>query len=673
MKNRTIALVGNPNSGKTTLFNALTGSNQHVGNWPGVTVEKKEGFFKHAGEQIQVVDLPGTYSLGAFSEDEVVARSFVLTDIPDVIIDVIDASNAERNLYLTTQLLEMGKKVVIALNMVDEASKRKIEFDTEVLSKRLGVPVVPTVAAKNRGVKDLIEAAIKVMDNEDRSLENPVVYNETTAHHIEHLEEILEDEKLPYPAHWTSLKLVEGDEEILKTIKEEGLSEEAAREIEEFYKYHDSESFELEIIDARYAFVNQATAGAVRRPEVEVVTFTDKLDRIFTNQYLGIPVFALIMLLVFQLTFVVGEELLGGLAVSLVEGAGGLIETFLAFVGAPDWLMSFVTDGVINGVGAVIEFVPLITVLYLLLGFLEDSGYMARAAYVWDNLMRKLGLQGKAFISLIIGFGCNVPGVMSARTLDNKKDRMITMLINPFMSCGAKLPIYSIFIAAFFSRHGGLILFSLYTLGIVLGLLVAKVLSMTLFKGESSYFIMEMPPYRIPTLRNVLRNMWDNVYGFIKRAGTIIFVVITLIWVLAVLPLSAEPYSQLSILGRIGTFIAPIFKPAGFGTWQESVALFTGIPAKEAVIGTLGMLYAGQYAEEGAILVNAIRMHFTPLTAMSYMVMTLLYTPCAATLGTLAKETNSWKWPLFMALYTFAIGWLVAVLIYQTGLLLGFG
>ena len=442
---------------------------------------------------------------------------------------------------------------------------------------------------------------------------------------------------------------------------------------EEFYKYHDSESFELEIIDARYNFVNRATHGAVRRPAVEVITFTDKLDRLFTNQYLGIPVFALIMLLVFQLTFKVGEELLGSLAVSLVEGSGVLLTSFLTSLQAPAWLLSFISDGVINGVGAVLEFVPLITVLYLLLGFLEDSGYMARAAYVWDNLMRKLGLQGKAFISLIIGFGCNVPGVMSARTLDNKKDRMITMLINPFMSCGAKLPIYSIFIAAFFSRHGGLILFSLYTLGIVLGLLAAKIFSLTLFKGESSYFIMELPPYRIPTLRNVLRNMWDNVYGFIKRAGTLILIVITLIWVLSVLPVTSEPYSQLSILGRIGTFIAPIFKPAGFGTWQEAVALFTGIPAKEAVIGTLGMLYAGQYAEEGALLVNAIRMHFTPLTALSYMVMTLLYTPCVATLGTIAKETNSWKWLAFMALYTFAIGWLMAVLVYQVGLLLGFG
>ena len=336
-------------------------------------------------------------------------------------------------------------------------------------------------------------------------------------------------------------------------------------------------------------------------------------------------------------------------------------------------MVSFVVDGIINGVGAVIEFVPLIAVLYLLLGFLEDSGYMARAAYVWDDLMRRFGLQGKAFIPMIIGFGCNVPGIMATRTLDNKKDRMIAMLIIPFMSCGAKLPIYSMFIAAFFSKHGGLILFTLYALGVLVALITAKLLNRTLFPGESSYFIMELPPFRIPTVRNVLRNMWDNVWGFIQRAGTIIFLVITFLWVLAVFPVSAEPYSQFSYLGRIGTFLVPLFQPAGFGTWQEAVALFAGIPAKEAVVGTLGMLYAGQYMEEGVILVNAIKMHFTSLTALSYMVMVLLYTPCAATLAIIAKETKSIKWPIIVAVVTFALAWVASVSVFQIGTLLGFG
>ncbi len=672
MASGTIALVGNPNSGKTTFFNALTGSNQHVGNWPGVTVEKKEGSFKFEGEKYHVVDLPGTYSLGAFSEDEVVARNFILTGNPDVIIDVVDASNIERNLYLTTQLLEMGKKVVIALNMVDEAEKRNIDFDIDGLSKKLGIPVIPTIATKGKGIKDIVKAAIDLM-NRNMAAENPVQYGETIEHHIRNIERLLAGKELPYPTRWTALKIIEGDQEILNNIKQSPhLDQNLTDYIEKFHQDHKNDDLELEIIDAKYSFANKAVDGTIKRPAEETVTLTDKIDRIFTNKYLGIPIFAGIMLIVFQLTFVLGEEILGGLAADLIDGLGGLLAMFLVYLGAPGLFTSFMIDGVINGVGAVVEFVPLILVLYLLLSFLEDSGYMARAAYVWDDLMRRLGLQGKAFISLIIGFGCNVPGIMSARTLDNKKDRMITTLITPFMSCGAKLPIYSIFIAAFFSRHGGLILFSLYAFGILVGLIMAKILSKTLFKGESSYFIMELPPYRIPTLRNVLRNMWDNVYGFLKRAGTVIFVVITLLWVLAVLPTSVEPYSQLSILGRIGAFIAPIFAPAGFGSWQESVALFAGIPAKEAVVGTLGMLYAGQYVEQGAILVNAVKLQFTSLTALSYMVMTLLYTPCIATLSVVGKETNSLKWPLFMALYTFALGWLAAVVIFQVGSLLGF-
>ncbi len=671
MKNKTIALAGNPNSGKTTFFNALTGSNQHVGNWPGVTVEKKEGTFRFKDKEYRVVDLPGTYSLGAHSEDEVVARDFVIAGDPDVIISIVDASNIERNLYLTTLLLEMGKKLVVALNMVDEAEKKKIRFNVDLLSKNLGVPVIPTVATKEVGIQEVIEAAVSIIDT-GIPQENPVEYNEPVKHHIEHIEELLKGKQLPYPTKWAALKIVEGDQEILKTIQESYCAGDLAKHIKDFYKYHDEENFELEIIDSRYAFIHKSTKNAVTRPEKEVVTLTDKIDKIFTNKYLGIPIFVAIMLVVFQLTFQVGEELLGEIAVGLVDGLGSLLGTFLEFIGATDWLTSFVIDGIVEGVGAVVEFVPLIAVLYLLLGFLEDSGYMARAAYVWDELMRKLGLQGKAFISLIIGFGCNVPGIMSARTLDNKKDRMITTFINPFMSCGAKLPIYSVFIAAFFPKHGALILSLLYALGIILGLLVAKILSKTLFKGESSYFIMELPPYRMPTFRNVIRNMWDNVSGFLKRAGTLILVVITFMWVLAVLPASAEPYSQSSILGKIGALIAPIFKPAGFGTWQESVALFAGIPAKEAVVGTLGMLYAGQYVEEGAMLVNAIQMHFTPLTALSYMIMTLLYTPCIATLSTVAKETNSVKWPIFMALYTFAIGWVSSVIVFQVGTLLGF-
>ncbi len=671
MKNPKIALVGNPNSGKTTLFNMLTGSNQHVGNWPGVTVEKKEGKFTYKGQEFDVVDLPGTYSLGAFSEDEIVARNFVLTGDADVIINVVDAGNIERNLYLTTQLLEMEKKLVIALNMIDEAEKKEIDVNVEELSASFGVPVIPTIAYRGFGIDEIIAACKKLMAEENYTGKT-LTYSDSVEHHIGHVEMILKDRKLPYPIRWTAVKIMEGDPEIIEELKMAGVEQELLDKIDGFLKYHSSDSFELDVVDSRYSFAHEAAARAVTRPEVEVVTVTDKIDRIFTSKYLGIPAFAVIMLIVFQLTFVIGEKLLGGFAADLIERLGLLIERFLLYVEAPPWLISFVADGAISGVGAVIEFVPLITVLYLLLGFLEDSGYMARAAYVWDDLMRKFGLQGKAFVSMIIGFGCNVPGIMSTRTMEDRKDRMISILINPFMSCGAKIPIYSVFIAAFFSNHGGLILFSIYGFGILMGLLMAKLLNATLFKGDSSYFIMELPPYRIPTLRNVLRNMWDNVSDFIKRAGTIIFVVITLLWILAVLPASADPYSEASVLGQIGVLISPIFRPAGFGTWQEAVALFAGIPAKEAVVGTLGMLYAGQYMEEGAMLVDAIRINFTSLTALSYMAMVLLYTPCVATLSIVGKETRSIKWPLIMAVYTFFLAWLVAVAIFQIGSLLGF-
>lgn len=671
MSTKRIALVGNPNSGKTTLFNAITGANQHVGNWPGVTVEKKEGSFTYRGKSYDVVDLPGIYSLGAFSEDEIVAMDYILTDDADVIIDVIDASNIERNLYLTTQLLEMGKNVVIALNMVDEAEKRQIAFDLEAMSGALGVPVVATVASRGNGTDAVIKEAVKAMGRK-AGYENPLTYSENVNHHMQHMVELLEGKDLPYSPRWAAIKVVEGDKHVIDTIEASTDDEAVIEGIKQFHKFHSSENFELEIVDSRYAFAHRIAEKTVRRPEVEVVTLTDKIDKILINKYLGIPIFALIMLAVFQLTFAIGQDLLGGYAAALVDGLGSLLERFLVWVNSPAWLVSFMIDGVVNGVGAVVEFVPLITVMYLLLSLLEDSGYMARAAYVWDNLMRAFGMQGKAFISMIIGFGCSVPAIMSTRTMDNKKDRMVTMLITPFMSCGAKLPIYSIFIAAFFSAHGGLVLFSLYAFGIIVALLMAKLFNKTLFKGESSYFIMELPPYRIPSTKSVVRGMWLHVGDFIKRAGTIIFLVITIMWLLAVLPGSAEPYSQQSYLGRLGTLLIPVFRPAGFGTWQESVALFAGIPAKEAVVGTLGMLYAGEYMEEGTLLVTAIQQHFTSLTALAYMVMVLLYTPCAATLSTVAKETKSLRWPVTMALYTFIIGWIGATLVFQIGSLFGF-
>ncbi|NLJ79765.1 MAG: ferrous iron transport protein B [Firmicutes bacterium] len=662
----TIALVGNPNSGKTTLFNALTGSNQHVGNWPGVTVERKEGKFRFKDQFYKVVDLPGTYSLGAFSEDEIIARDFILKGDPDLVINVVDATNIERNLYLTTQLLEMGVKVIVALNMMDEAEQRKISFDLANLSVKLGAPIVPVVASRRKGIEQLLETAVSSIE---KQLDYKVFisYGRELDGKIARIEKVLAQKEVGYPSHWLAIKLLEGDEYVLDLVSESDLS---PRELELLSFSRQNGAYELELVDKRYEFINQITGSTVFRPQKPVQIKTDKIDKIVTHKYLGLPIFGLIMLGMFQLTFVLGEDLLGDSVADAIGIFGEYAEALLLNLNAPAWLGSFVANGVIGGVGAVVEFVPLIVILYMLMGVLEDSGYMARAAYVMDNVMRSLGLQGKTFIPMIVGFGCNVPGIMATRTLESKKDRMIAILINPFMSCGAKLPIYLVFIAAFFPNNGGLVLFLVYSLGILIALLMGKIFGETLFPGEVSHFIMELPPYRKPTLRNVVRNMWDNVSGFLTRAGTTIFAVVSSLWVLAVLPGGVQPYGPESFLGRIGLLIAPIFRPAGFGNWQAAVGLFSGIAAKEAVVATLGMVYAG--VEEGAELVAAIKAAFTPLTAASFMIMTLLYTPCAATIATIRKETRSNVWALFTALYTFLIGWVMAVLVYQVGSFLGF-
>lgn len=663
----TIALVGNPNSGKTTLFNALTGTNQHVGNWPGVTVEKKEGTLDFNGKKYNIVDLPGTYSLGAYSEDEVVARDFIMKDDPDIVINVVDATNIERNLYLTTQLLEMGTKVIIALNMMDEAKEKNISIDIKKLSKELGVPVIATVASKKNGIDDLVKEAIDFMGREKTS-QNKIDYGKDIDLEINRLKEVIENANLNtgYPSEWIAIKLLEGDEYISKIIDKNILN--IAQKSSDTIAVAAMEP-ELIIVDKRYEFIGNIVNKAVKKPKEEVITKSDKIDKVLTHKWFGLPIFALIMLAVYQLTFAIGEDILQEGLNAGMEALTEAIEGFLISVNAPELLTAFITDGILGGVGAVVEFVPLIMVLYLLLGILEDSGYMARAAYVMDRIMRSVGLHGKTFISMLVGVGCNVPGIMATRTLDSKKDRMIAILINPFISCGARLPIYLVFISAFFPKHKALILFSIYAFGFLVAIIMGKIFSKTLFEGESSYFVMELPPYRIPTLKGTLLNMWDKVSSFLKRAGTVIFAVVTVLWVLSVLPYGVEPYSEASILGKIGTFIAPIFKPAGFGTWQASVGLFAGIVAKEAVVATLGMVYAG--VEEGAKLISAVQGAFTPLSAISFMAMTLLYTPCAAVIGTIKRETNSTKWAAFTAFYIFAIGWIVSVLIFQIGRLFG--
>lgn len=662
---KTIALLGNPNSGKTTLFNGLTGSNQHIGNWPGVTVEKKEGILKYKNEEIKIVDLPGTYSLGAYSDDEIVARDFLLNANPDMVINVVDATNIERNLYLATQLLDMDVKVVLALNMMDEAEKREIHIDINKLSKELNIPIVPTIASREKGLDGLKEQILKTIEGKDKP-NRPEIYKGELKEEILKLSEKLSNITTNYPEEWLAIKALEGDKKVIDMLRED--SRVSKNILDDIINL--SEKYELKMIDDRYEYIKALVGRTVKKPSKKVVTLTDKIDRLVTNKFLGIPIFALIMFLVFQLTFTIGEDILGEATGEFIGFLGESVEAFLMNIHAPMWFVELISEGLFEGVGAVLEFVPLIMILYFFLGILEDSGYMARAAYVMDGVMRSIGLHGKTFIPMIVGFGCNVPGIMATRTLDSKKDRMIAIFINPFMSCGAKIPIYLAFTAAFFPNYGGVVMFGLYALGIIIALIMGKVFSSTLFKGEESHFIMELPPYRAPIFKYVVRDMWDKVWSFIKRAGTIIFSVVTILWILAHLPGGVEPYSQKSVLGMIGTFIAPIFKPAGFGNWQAAVSLFAGIPAKEVVIATLGMVYAG--VSEGSQLIGAIQQNFTPLTSLSFMVMVLLYTPCAAAIGTIKQETGSWKWALFVSLYTFAIGLIMATLVYQVGSLLGF-
>ena len=666
----TIALAGNPNCGKTSLFNLLTKSRQHIGNWPGVTVEKKEGTLKFKGESYKVIDLPGTYSLGAYSEDEIVARNYILKDKPDVVINVVDATNLERNLYLTTQLIEMGANVVIALNMIDQAESLNIEIDTNKLSKRLGVPIIKTSALKNRGIEELIETSIHLKKNE--KLIN-INYGEDIENEIKNLSSLLETykNKLEFPVNWTALKLLENDEYIKDKVKQLN-SPSIFTKLEESNKTIEKNiGFEadMSIVDKRYSFISSITEDVIKKPSEKQVTTTEKIDKIVTNKYLGIPIFALIMYCLYELTFIIGagiQEWFG----DIIAKAGVIVSEWFSNMGAPELLVGFIDKGLFGGVGAVLSFLPLIMVMYFLLGLLEDSGYMARAAYVMDRLMRGLGLHGKTFVSMIVSVGCNVPGIMSTRTLENKKDRMIAILINPFISCGARMPIYAVFVEAFFPTHQGLVLFSLYVLGIIVALISGKIFSKTLFKGESSYFVMELPAYRMPSIKNVFLLMWEKAGAFFKKAGMIIFPMIIVLWALSVLPLGVEPNSEHSILGMIGSFVAPLFVLAGYGTWQAGVSLITGILAKESVVATMGMVYAG--VEEGEALINVIQQVFTPLSAVSFLVMTLLYTPCLAALGAIKRETNSMKWTIFSAVYTFVIALVLSTLVYQVGLLLGF-
>ena len=687
----TIALAGNPNCGKTTVFNEITGSKQHVGNWPGVTVEKKEGKYRK-NKDVNVVDLPGIYSLSPYSAEEIVARNYIINEKPDVLINIIDATNIERNMYLTLQILETKIPTVIALNMMDEVEARGTKINIAKLSKYIGVKIVPIVARTGKGIKELMNAAIEVANSVDINQKSSVSSNYinesdgTKAINLslglnvfsEDIEGYIQDIYSKFESSeginvWKALKVLEEDELVSETLN---VSEKV--EIEKILAKANKEfndDIESEIADQRYKFIAKIVSKTVSKSKIangkREETVSDKIDKVITNRVLAIPIFLAVMYLLFSITF--GESIIGvgvylqGIVCDFWDGP--LTETIIGALesaGASEWAISLVGDGILAGVGGVVSFLPQILVLFLLMSILEDSGYMARVAFVMDKIFRKFGLSGKSFIPLLMGFGCSVPALMASRTLENEKDRKITMMITPFMSCGAKLPIYLMFAATLFPNSNQTnISYSIYMLGLVVAVLCALILSKFVLKGEASNFIMELPQYRIPTLKSVLIHAWEKVKGFAIKAGTIILASTILIWLLSNFNLSGMCEMEDSILASMGRSIQWIFAPLGFGDWRASVGVVTGWIAKENIVSTFGVLFGAsdaitEAAMEGSAAIPGVVDVFTQASAFSYMVFNLLCMPCFAAVGAIKREMGSWKWTLRTVGFQMLVAWIVA-------------
>ncbi|EDP10531.1 ferrous iron transport protein B [Amedibacillus dolichus] len=679
MREVLIALAGNQNSGKTTLFNRLTGSNQHVGNFPGVTVERKEGTIK-SYKEATLVDLPGIYSLSPYTSEEVVTRDFILEGHPDVLINIVDATNIERNLYLSLQLLELEIPMVIALNMMDEVNASGNSIDVKKLSDKLGVPVVPISAGKNEGIFDLIDTLkktvkeIKPKQSDDEILKMPQFdFCSGEVHRAIHaIAHIVEDHarRLQYPLRFTATKLVEGDELIEQALALHQDDRDIIDKIVQSMEQALGLDREAALADMRYTYIEQLVKECVvKRNETLAHVRSEKLDRLFTHKYLGIPVFIMIMLAVFYLTF---GPIGGTLQALMEEGVGYGIDALSAFlvnVGVSDWLHALIIDGICNGVGSVVSFLPLIVVLFFFLSLLEDSGYMARVAFVMDKALRKIGLSGKSFVPMLIGFGCSVPAIMSARTLSSERDRKMTIIVTPFMSCSAKLPIYGMITAAFFPEHTALVLIAVYGLGILVAIVSALLLKRTVFQGEPIPFVLELPNYRIPDARSVVLHMWEKAKDFLVRAFTIIFVASILIWFLQSFDFTLHMVADSgeSMLAQLGTWLSHIFAPLGFEDWRASTALVTGITAKESVVSTLSVL---TNATSDAGLSAALMNIFTPVSAFAYLCFTVLYMPCVAAFAATKRELGSMKEAMFTALFQTGVAYIVALIVYQLGTLL---
>ena len=713
-KRRTInvALVGNPNCGKTSLFNIASGAHEHVGNYSGVTVDAKEGFFDFQGYHFRIVDLPGTYSLSAYTPEELYVRKHIIEETPDVIINVVDSSNLERNFYLTTQLIDMNVRMVIALNMYDELESSGNKLDYIKLSQLIGVPMIPTVCRRGEGIDQLFHVIIGIYEGGDFLSQKGEIRSEILedlrdwhktyvpdhefgSHkeeedarprgymrhiHINHgpelersIEEVKkaisqnEDIRHKYSTRFLSIKLLENDKEIENFISTLPNGKEIIairnKETLRIRKVMNEDS-EQAITDAKYGFITGALKETFTDNHLEKEQTTRVIDSIVTHRIWGYPIFFLFLYIMFEGTFVLGDYPMQGIE-WLVDQLGNLIRNNMAEGPLKDLLI----DGIIGGVGGVIVFLPNILILYFFISILEDSGYMARAAFIMDKIMHRMGLHGKSFIPLIMGFGCNVPAIMATRTIEDRKSRLITMLVNPLMSCSARLPIYLVMIGAFFPNCASFMLLCIYTAGILLAVIMARIFSKFLVKGEDSPFVMELPPYRMPTSKSIMRHTWEKGAQYLKKMGGIIMIASIIIWFLGYYPQhdayeSVAEQQENSYIGQIGKAIEPVIKPLGFD-WKLGIGLISGVGAKELVVSTLGVLYTNEGDVENVNLSN--RIPITPLVALAYMLFVLIYFPCIATFAAIKQESGSWKWAIFAAGYTTGLAWLVAFTVFQIG------
>ncbi|PEL08119.1 ferrous iron transport protein B [Bacillus sp. AFS017336] len=663
-----IALIGNPNTGKTSLFNNLTGTYQYVGNWSGVTVEKKVGTIKN--KLGNLIDLPGIYSLSPLSKDEAVVSHFFVNETFDGMINIVDAAQLERNLMLTLQLLEFNKSMIIGLNMVDVAKRRGISIDPSSISKILKVPVIPIDARSGKGTDEVNEILATIPQAE---VEFEIDYGKIIEDGIKNIMTLLPS-TLTIPKRWTAIQILEGNKEVIEFISSSydfSKIGEIIKLTEEQLSSEHGVAPSKWIYSARKEVISQLIGKSVEKESNEAVTLTDRIDRFVTHPILGIPIFLATMFLMFKLTFDwLGLPLSDALDGFLSGPVTDWLTNGLNVIHASGFIKAVILDGIVAGVGGVLVFVPQIFILFLLISFLEDFGYMSRAALVMDRSMEMVGLTGKAFIPMIIGFGCNVPGVMAARTIEQPRERLLTILLTPLMSCSARLPVYALFVGAFFAKNQAIVVFSLYILGIVVALILAKVFSSTILKGEFSLFVVELPPYRMPQGKALFRSTWDKGKGFIRKAGTFIFGGSVVIWLLSYMGPSGFGVSMDdSFLAMIGGILTPILAPLGFGTWQAGASLLTGFLAKEVVVSAMNIIY---HVPNANSLQGILATQFSALSAFSFMVFVLLYVPCLATVATIRKETGSAKWTYFSVGYALVIAYILALIIYQVGRLLGY-